>query len=499
VNPQSNPAPIRAVNLQQPPNAASAADKPLSAPPRPLVAIGAVGHPERQEDSATAAPSRRFIRASTRCGMGQAAVCQLRPHPANDAGRRFGSTLTPSSVRDNGRQSCCTANLADLLPKPSMKMIPASSTTEESIKDLMRRLRMLSKRLVESKAAASNPNARVSEPGRDAGYNSGSAPANSSNAWKPRKTQWSRRDSGISKKDPATRPARLPRVMQLAAAQGESPPTGRGLQASTVNEKFVMLAEALHTAEVKSREGRQHAAKVPAACSRPSARSHEETLQQIASRRLSERAGLDAGCPSGRSRGRGAERDAIRRSAPSSRAHERNRKGGGRPNRPRPDISEQIALGFRPSSAGGTSSDPEAAFDSRLFNQDAGLASGSTPREDESNNCTTSLGANRPVSPPFCIRPDTKAWRKAASARRRGARPRSSAPAGLLPDRRFEGNRRRRWRKSARWAGQFEKQVEEDPFRLDDLFDNSQTDRRDGRTGSKRPASGHRDEGAGAT
>ncbi|PAA88075.1 hypothetical protein BOX15_Mlig010975g1 [Macrostomum lignano] len=422
------------------------------------------------------------------------------------------------------------SKFSDLLPKPIDEDDPSfQRPDEESIKDLTEKTRDALQRLVESKAAASNPVRSAERTGpaqfirytpsqQGAGYNSGSAQRivrmveAQKDPMEPPRFRISKKVPRGPPSPPATVMHSPPRkVTSKEQADWKIPPCvsnwknpkgytipldkrvaadGRGLQGVHVNEKFVMLAEALHTAEVKSREAVSMRAKVASRMQQAQREKHEETLQQIASRARGERAGLAPAAEAAEAAAEARERDAIRRERAEQRAHERNRKGGGGANDRDRDISEQIALG-RPALQR-NQQDPEAAFDSRLFNQDAGLASGFHAGEDEIYNVYDQPWRANASSAGHLYRP-TKGLEEGASADEELGRL-ASGTGRFVPDRRFEGTGGGAGGSRRDGPVQFEKQVEEDPFGLDDLFDKVKRSETVG-TGSKRPASGHRDEG----
>ncbi|CAI5736024.1 unnamed protein product [Peronospora destructor] len=191
---------------------------------------------------------------------------------------------------------------------------------------------------------------------------------------------------------------------------------GRGLQQVTVNDNFACLSEALAIAERKAREEVNMRAQVQKKLAMKQKEQKESELRELASKARMERAGIraDSGeedddrdrnrrrrsvsANSARPRhcsededqdsdteGR-QERDRIRRERKKEREREmRMEKLGKKGKLARDedrDISEKIALGQL--QGGGKAGGSDGMFDSRLFNQSQGIASG-FGQEDEYN------------------------------------------------------------------------------------------------------------------
>ncbi len=142
---------------------------------------------------------------------------------------------------------------------------------------------------------------------------------------------------------------------------------GRGLQDVTVNERFASLAEDLYVAEKKAREeikirndlSRQQKAREE--------ERREQELRDLAKQARSARGGPRSGEEAVHER---ARREIMRETL---REHRMARAGKSAADREEGrDISEQIALGkqVQPTARG------EGMYDSRLFNQEPGTASG---------------------------------------------------------------------------------------------------------------------------
>ncbi|RMX66963.1 hypothetical protein DD238_001641 [Peronospora effusa] len=191
---------------------------------------------------------------------------------------------------------------------------------------------------------------------------------------------------------------------------------GRGLQQVTVNDNFASLSEALAIAERKAREEVNMRAQVQKKLAMKQKEQKESELRELASKARMERAGIRADNEEedddrGRSRRRRSvsansahprhysenedqdsdtegrqERDRIRRERKKEREREiRMEKLGKKGKLARDedrDISEKIALGQL--QGAGKAGGSDGMFDSRLFNQSQGIASG-FGQEDEYN------------------------------------------------------------------------------------------------------------------
>mmetsp|Transcript_27752 Transcript_27752/g.34704 ORF Transcript_27752/g.34704 Transcript_27752/m.34704 type:complete len:546 (+) Transcript_27752:38-1675(+) len=180
---------------------------------------------------------------------------------------------------------------------------------------------------------------------------------------------------------------------------------GRGLQEFTINDNFATLSEALIIAERKAREQLTIKQKLKQQLAMKEKEKKEQDLRELAKRARMERAGLTVGTPArgGATPGRGGatparggatpskaaaggedkaakERDRIRQERKRDREREMrldNLKGSQKKSKldrdANRDISEKIALGMH---TGKQKLAGDQMFDSRLFNQSAGMDSG---------------------------------------------------------------------------------------------------------------------------
>mmetsp|Transcript_17244 Transcript_17244/g.25560 ORF Transcript_17244/g.25560 Transcript_17244/m.25560 type:complete len:539 (+) Transcript_17244:63-1679(+) len=171
---------------------------------------------------------------------------------------------------------------------------------------------------------------------------------------------------------------------------------GRGLTEATVSHNFATLSESLYIAERKAREETRLRADMTKALALKEKEAKEAELRELAAKARMERSGISNG-PSVRDRGAATssrnnnynevedrdgtvERDRIRVARKKDREREMridNMKGNfkkSRTDRER-DISEKIALGqLKGTGGGGLKGD--GLYDSRLFNQNAGVTGG---------------------------------------------------------------------------------------------------------------------------
>ncbi|KAG5189007.1 SKIP/SNW domain-containing protein [Tribonema minus] len=175
---------------------------------------------------------------------------------------------------------------------------------------------------------------------------------------------------------------------------------GRGLVEATVSHNFATLSESLYIAERKAREETRLRADMTKALALKEKEAKEGELRELAARARMERAGISAplaaaagggvqGEEGGVQGGGGAgdedervaaqQRERLRAERKKDRERElrlESMKGNfkkGKVERER-DISEKIALGQLKGTGGGAGG--EGLYDSRLFNQSAGMSSG---------------------------------------------------------------------------------------------------------------------------
>lgn len=176
---------------------------------------------------------------------------------------------------------------------------------------------------------------------------------------------------------------------------------GRGLQDTTINDKFAQFAEALFTADAHAREEVKQRALMQQRLAEKEKQAKEDNLRMLAQKAREERAGANTRRTS-RSRSRSADsyssRSRSRSGTPSSDggAHDQRERERQRAERRREnqremrqknmgherriammareqnrDISEKVALGLaKPTQS------KESMYDSRLFNQSSGFAAG---------------------------------------------------------------------------------------------------------------------------
>lgn len=161
---------------------------------------------------------------------------------------------------------------------------------------------------------------------------------------------------------------------------------GRGTQDVTINDNFSKLTEALYIAEAKSREAIQLRQSVENTVAQREKERTEEKLRNMAMRARDERAGIRAAPESEEEPDEEAlqgvrEREELRRDRAHDRQRERNIANAAPDKRNRlqrdkdRDVSERIALGL-PATGGGAGDGGQAQYDSRLYNQSAGMSSG---------------------------------------------------------------------------------------------------------------------------
>eukprot|EP01006_Ploeotia_vitrea_P063228 TRINITY_DN85169_c0_g1_i1.p1 TRINITY_DN85169_c0_g1~~TRINITY_DN85169_c0_g1_i1.p1 ORF type:complete len:333 (-),score=50.25 TRINITY_DN85169_c0_g1_i1:98-1096(-) len=151
---------------------------------------------------------------------------------------------------------------------------------------------------------------------------------------------------------------------------------GRGLQEVAVNDGFAKLSEALYVAEREARDEVEGRTKLAQKQLAKMTQARNDELRRLANQAREERArGTTAqSAPSSEARQRDEIRDERRREY--EREQRLKKKGGtAREGRDR-DISEKLALGQS------TGSSRNAHYDSRLFNQQQGLASGFGEEDD---------------------------------------------------------------------------------------------------------------------
>eukprot|EP01012_Entosiphon_sulcatum_P009506 TRINITY_DN1536_c0_g1_i1.p1 TRINITY_DN1536_c0_g1~~TRINITY_DN1536_c0_g1_i1.p1 ORF type:complete len:424 (-),score=83.98 TRINITY_DN1536_c0_g1_i1:67-1338(-) len=155
---------------------------------------------------------------------------------------------------------------------------------------------------------------------------------------------------------------------------------GRALQEVTINDRFAQLAEALYTAERAAREEVESRTKISRQLQARQRAKKEEELRKIALQTREERSRNPAGTPldsSWPTPQMSVDEDALRQREElreeKRREIEREQRLAARKKTTKErerDVSEKIALG---QSAG---SSADSLYDSRLFNQAAGISSG---------------------------------------------------------------------------------------------------------------------------
>jgi len=255
---------------------------------------------------------------------------------------------------------------------------------------------------------------------------------------------------------------------------------GRGLQQAHINEKFSKLGEALTIADRKAREAVETRANLEKKLAAKKKEENESKLRELAQKAREERAGLRT---ASKKDDEERERDELRQDRHRERARQRNldraapeRRSKLERGRER-DVSEQIALGLPAK----TSASGEGLFDSRLFNQSAGVNSGF--EDDDAYNVYT------------------KAWRSEASIGQNIYRPGKNvdkeAYGGedldelrrtnrFVPDKEFSGASAAGGGGASR-AGPVQFEKEEDPFGLDQFLDTA-------KRASKRTSGGNDDD-----
>ncbi|KAI8785029.1 SNW domain-containing protein 1 [Biomphalaria glabrata] len=238
---------------------------------------------------------------------------------------------------------------------------------------------------------------------------------------------------------------------------------GRGLQGVHINENFAKLAEALYIADRKAREAVEMRVTLEKNKVKTIKEKKEQNLRQLAQKAREERAGIRREEVVEKDES-AAERDEVRRDRAKERQRERNiaRAAPDKRNRlqrdKERDISEKIALGLPNTGAGGSK---ETQFDQRLFNMSKGMDSGFG--DDEAYNVY-----DRP-------------WREEGTISKTIYRPSKNLDNDLygddleaimktkrfVPDKDFEGTDRNRRREG---PVQFTRDVEEDPFNLDQFI-----------------------------
>ncbi|CAM9190200.1 unnamed protein product [Chrysoparadoxa australica] len=171
---------------------------------------------------------------------------------------------------------------------------------------------------------------------------------------------------------------------------------GRGLQETTVSHNFATLSESLYIAERKAREETRLRGEMQKHMALQEKGVKEKELRELAAKARMERAGIAVGSRDGGDAGGAVDedervaadqRERLRGERKKDRERElrqENMKGNfkkARVDRER-DVSEKIALGQLRGSGAGKSGD--GLYDSRLFNQSAGMDSG-FGGEDEYN------------------------------------------------------------------------------------------------------------------
>lgn len=155
---------------------------------------------------------------------------------------------------------------------------------------------------------------------------------------------------------------------------------GRGLQDVQINDSFAKLTEALYIAERVNREAIEVRAQIQRKAAQKEKERKEDALRNLAQKARDERSGIK---PSAAEAEEVKERDDIRHDRQKERERDRRIQAAAPDKRSRlqrdadRDISEKIALGMPQMNTGGG-----GGFDSRLFNQTQGMASGF--REDDS-------------------------------------------------------------------------------------------------------------------
>jgi len=243
---------------------------------------------------------------------------------------------------------------------------------------------------------------------------------------------------------------------------------GRGLQQVHINENFNKLAESLYIADRKAREAVEMRASLEKKLAQKEKEAKESKLRELAQKAREERAGIKSSAGTAGMTGEEREREEMRAERHKERARQRNIERAAperqsKLNRERErDISEQIALGL-PAKSSATG---EGLFDQRLFNQSRGMDSGF--KDDDS------------------YAPYDQPWRKEGNMAQNIYRPSKNIDSEMyggqedlealkstkrfVPDKEFSGSS---GPGGSSRAGpvQFEKEVMDDPFGLDEFLD----------------------------
>eukprot|EP01038_Epipyxis_sp_PR26KG_P006652 gene6652-9133_t len=292
---------------------------------------------------------------------------------------------------------------------------------------------------------------------------------------------------------------------------------GRGLQEVTINNKFAMLSEALYISERKATEDLKIRNQIKKKMALKEKEDKEEALREMANRARMERSGIlkDDGRPEesyygpGSSRGKGAilqnsaasddddneedidgfegeteeekiarqQRERIRMDRRKERERElrlENMKGNNRKNKidrdEGRDISEKIALGML---KGNGKLGGESLYDSRLFNQSAGMDAG-FGGEDEYNTYTKPLfdrGESSSIYRPKKSDDDVYGDADAQLAK-------LSDTSRFKPDKGFKGAEGGNRGGPRDAPVQFERPSEDDPFGIGDIVKDTQSNKR---------------------